>query len=130
MVESVFRGSLGTADPFNLRARAAFAFFGVAFGVARLISPRLASTVVTAESCCIVLDNSTVARYRFAASMSSTHVFISLVADRILNSRTSRLSICSLSFVFGVVFVILQSELQFLGEVESHRLPQILQEPL
>ena len=127
MVEFVFRGSLGTADPFNLRARAAFAFFGVAFGVARLISPRLASTVVTAESCCIVLDDSTVARYRFAASMSSTHVFISLVADRILNSRTSRLSIF---FVFGVVFVILQSELQFLGEVESHRLPQILQEPL
>ena len=77
VVEFVFRGSLGTADPFNLRARAAFAFFGVAFGVARHI----------------FLDDSTVARYRFAASMSSTHSVISLVADRTLNSRTGRLSI-------------------------------------
>ena len=62
MVESVFCGTLGTPDPFDLRARAAVAFFGVAFGVARLISPRLASTGATAESCRIFLDDSTVAR--------------------------------------------------------------------
>jgi hypothetical protein len=93
IVESVFCGSLVTADPFNLRARAAFAFFGVAIGVGFLISRRLASTGVTAESRCIFLDASTVARCRFAAAISSTHIVISLVADRTLNSRTGRFSI-------------------------------------
>ena len=60
---------------------------------ASFISPRLASTGVTAESCCFFLDDSTVARCWFAAVMSSTHVVISLVADRTLNSRSGRLTI-------------------------------------
>src|SRR5262249_28904719 len=92
IVEPVFCGSLVTADPFNLRARAASAFFGLVFGAASLIAPRLASTGVTAERC-IALVASKVARYRFAASISSTLSVISLVIDRILNSRTGRLSI-------------------------------------
>src|SRR6516225_8471674 len=61
IVESVFCSGLVTADPFDLRARAVFAFFDVTFGMASLISPRLASTGVMAESCCIVLDASKLA---------------------------------------------------------------------
>src|SRR6516225_11552849 len=55
VAESIFCGSLGTTDPFNLRVGAAFAFFSLAFGVACLISLRFAPSGVTAESSCISL---------------------------------------------------------------------------
>src|SRR5262249_45063985 len=92
VVESRFCGSLETEDPLNLRARAAFALFGVVFGVVFLISPRLAAMGLMAESC-IVLADSKVARCRSAAAISSISVFISLVAYRRQNSRNGRLSI-------------------------------------
>src|SRR5262249_46633305 len=91
ILESVFRGSSPTSDPFSLRAL--FAFFGLAYGVACLISPRLPFMDGRAESCCTFLESSTVARCRSAAARSSRDKAISLVTDRRLNSRIGPLSI-------------------------------------